>query len=115
LYGEKNCKKTRRTLVQGKYKDKITKFGNSIFWSEIVEYVREIEGDGKDNVRTGKCVSLLEGGSWMSLVDSLSRPRGAHGKNNQTLEWGKDDSNWSVKASATKQHRLGGYNCGKLG
>lgn len=29
----------------------------------------------------------------MSLADSLPRPKGAHGKSNQTLEGGTNDSN----------------------
>jgi hypothetical protein len=78
-----------------------------------MEYVWKTKRDGKDSVRTGKCVSLLEGGSWTSLVNSLPIPRGAHGKSNQTLKGGTDDSNWSAKALATNQHRLGGYRCDK--
>ncbi len=51
----------------------------------------------------------------MNLVDSLPRLRSAHGKSNQTLEGNTYDSNWSSKALATNQPKLGGYNCGKPG
>jgi hypothetical protein len=71
--------------------------------------------DGKDNVKIGQCASLLKGGSWTSLVDSLPRSKGVHDKNNQNLKWNIDDSNWSAEVSTTKQHRLGSYCCGKLG
>jgi len=80
-----------------------------------MQYVWKTKKNGKDNVRIGKCVSFLKGGSWTSLVDSLPIPRGAHGKSNQTLEGGTNDSNWSAKALATNQNRLGGYRCGKPG
>jgi hypothetical protein len=73
-----------------------------------MEYVWKTKIDGKDNVRTGKCVSLLEGGSWTSLVNSLLVWKGARGKSNQTLEGGTYDSNWSAKTLATNQHGLGG-------
>lgn len=93
LYVEENCRRVKRIFAQGIYKDKTTKFGNSILQCRIVEYVWEIIGDGKDNVKIGECASLLKGGSWTSLVDSLPRSRGVHGKNNQNLKWGIDDSN----------------------
>ncbi len=48
-------------------------------------------------------------------MDSLPRPKNAHGKGNQTLEGDTNDSNWNAKGSATNQHTLGGYNCGKPG
>jgi hypothetical protein len=51
----------------------------------------------------------------MSLADSLPRPINVHGKSNQTWEGNTNDSNWSAKALAKNQHKLGGYNCGKLG
>ncbi len=74
-----------------------------------MECVWEIKRNGKDNTRIGKCASLSEGGSWTSLP----RPRGTHGENNETSKGGTHDSNWSAEASATNQHRLGGYRCGK--
>ncbi len=67
MYREKNCKWVRRTCVQGKYRNKTTKFGDSSLQSEVVEYVWEIKGNGKDNAWIGKCDSLSEGGSWTSL------------------------------------------------
>jgi hypothetical protein len=78
-----------------------------------MEYLWETKGNGKDNARIGKCISLLEGGSWTSLADSLPRLRVTHGENNQTSEGNIDNSNWSVEALATNQHRLGGYSYGK--
>jgi hypothetical protein len=39
LYVEENCKRARRTFAQGRYKDKMTKFGNSILQCRVVEYV----------------------------------------------------------------------------
>ncbi len=115
LYKEENCKSVRKVLVQGRYKNKTTKFGDSSLQSEVVEYVWKTKGNGKDNARTRKCVSLSKGGSWTSLVGSLLRPRGIHGENNQTSKGGTNDSNWSVEASTTNQHRFGGYRCGKPG
>jgi hypothetical protein len=39
LYKEENCKSVRKVLVQGRYKNKTTKFGDSSLQSEVVEYV----------------------------------------------------------------------------
>jgi hypothetical protein len=78
-----------------------------------MEYVWEIEWDRKDNVIIRKCTSLLEGGSWTSLADSLPRPKVIHGENNQTSEGSIDDSNRNVEGLVTNQHGLGGYSCGK--
>jgi hypothetical protein len=47
-----------------------------------MEYVWKTKGNGKDNVRIWKCVSLWERGSWMSLTNSLPRLKVVHGKNN---------------------------------
>lgn len=68
MYIEENYKRSRKTFAQVRHKDKATKFGNSIPQTEVVAYVWEIEGDGKDNIRTWKCVSVVEGSSWTSLV-----------------------------------------------
>jgi hypothetical protein len=46
LYGKENYIKARRTLAQGKYKDKTTKFGDQAFkdeqWS-MYERLKEME------------------------------------------------------------------------
>jgi len=39
LYVEENCRRVKRIFAQGIYKDKTTKFGNSILQCRIVEYV----------------------------------------------------------------------------
>ncbi len=81
LYRQENYKRVR-TLTQGKYKDKTIEFGDSILQSGSMEYVWKTKGNGKDNVRIWKCVSLWERGSWMSLTNSLPRLKVVHGKNN---------------------------------
>ncbi len=81
LYRQENYKRVR-ILTQGKYKDKTIKFGDSILQNGCMEYVWKTKGNGKDNVRIWKCVSLWERGSWMSLTNSLPRLKVVHGKNN---------------------------------
>jgi hypothetical protein len=39
LYVEENCRRIRRSLAQGRYKDKTTEFGNLILQCRVVEYV----------------------------------------------------------------------------
>jgi hypothetical protein len=78
-----------------------------------MEHVWNVKGDGEDNARIGKCASLSKRGNWMSLVDSLPRLRSAYGESKQTSKGGTTGSNWSAKALATNQHKLGGYNYGK--
>jgi hypothetical protein len=39
LYKEENCKRVRRALAQGKYRNKTTEFGDSNPQSEAMEYV----------------------------------------------------------------------------
>jgi hypothetical protein len=75
-----------------------------------MEHAWKAKGDGKYNARTWECVSLSEGGSWISLVDSLPRLKGAHGESKQTSKGGTNGSSWSAKASTTNKHikELGG-------
>jgi hypothetical protein len=53
-----------------------------------MEYGGKSKGDGKDNVRTKKWTSFLEGVGWMSSPYSLPRSRSAYGKNKQTSKGG---------------------------
>jgi hypothetical protein len=63
LYEKENCRRVRQTLIRGIYKDKTTKFGDSSPQNRALGVCMKYSKDGKDNVRIGKCVIILEGGS----------------------------------------------------
>jgi hypothetical protein len=69
LHGEENCRRTRKTLTWGRYRDKTTKFGDLSLQSKVIKYIWKAKGDRKDNARTWKFDNLLEGDSWTNLVN----------------------------------------------
>jgi hypothetical protein len=93
LYGKEKCRRIRKTLTWGRYKDKTIEFGDLSLQSEAIEYVWKAKGDGKDNATTWTFDNLIEGDSWMSLANSLLRPKGVHGKSKQTSKGGTHDLN----------------------
>jgi hypothetical protein len=78
-----------------------------------MEYGGKSKGNRKDNERTKKWTSFLEGVGWTSSTYSLPRSKSAYHKNKQTSKGGTNGSNWSAKALVANQHRLGSYICGK--
>ncbi len=93
LSKDNNYRRIEITFVERRCKDKATNTINSNPQGWILEYGGKSKVDGVSNARTRKWTSFLEGSGWTSSTNSLPWPRGAYGKNKQTLEWSRYSSN----------------------